>query len=126
MPSYDPAENNFKSLSAQIREAEMQVLERQRTVIDCAGMLMQKTQQRMIAPSNLLLAGGIGFIIGELMKLRSSHSPSHAHAKDSAGTAGTPITGIVLDALNMVNTISSLYTAVRASSSKTGEARADD
>jgi len=58
--------NEFKSLAAQIIEAELQVLDRQRIVITCTDALIQKTQQQMTVPSSLLLAGGIGFVLGEL------------------------------------------------------------
>ena len=123
MPPYDTSENGFKSLSTQIREAEMQVLECQRSVRSCAGTLLHKTQQQMIAPSNLLLAGGIGFIIGELMKLKSSQR--HSPADDSSASGSADITGMMMDALNTFNTIRSLYTTVHASL-KPIEARADE
>jgi len=122
MPRDDSSESGFKSLSAQIREAEAQVLACQRSVKNCAGTLLHKTQQHMIAPSNLLLAGGIGFIIGELMKLRSSQRPTHAD--DSIAAGGLRISEIMMDVLNMFNTINSLYTTVRASS-KIDEVRRD-
>ncbi|MGV8711452.1 MAG: hypothetical protein ACWA6R_02785 [Nitrosomonas sp.] len=109
----DSSERGLKSLSAQIHEAEMQVLACRRSVRLSAGTLLHKTQQHMIAPSNLLLAGGIGFIIGELMKLRSSPP---AHASDSGGAEMPRISGMLMDALHMFNKVSSLYAAVRASS----------
>ncbi|MBL8496842.1 hypothetical protein ABF87_06480 [Nitrosomonas sp. JL21] len=113
MPSYDSSERAFKSLSAQIRETEAQVLECRENVKSCAGVLLQKTQQQMIAPSSLLLAGGMGFIIGELMKLKTSQR--HGQGKDSAAQGNVPITQMLMDALNTFNTISSIYTSARAS-----------
>lgn len=120
---YDSAEIEFKSLSTQIREIEAQVLMRQRSVLHCTGALLQKTQRQMIAPSNLLLAGGVGFIIGELMKLKSSQHLSPG--QDSSTMSGTHITRMMMDAWNMFNTISSLYATVRASL-QPNEARGDE
>lgn len=123
MPPHDSSEPGFKSLSAQIRETEAQVLECQRSVLIRAGVLVQKTQRQMIAPSNLLLAGGVGFIIGELMKLKSSQHQSHA--EDSTTLSSAHITRMMMDAWNMFNTISSLYTTMRASL-QPGEARGEE
>ncbi len=111
--------NGFKSLTTQIREAELQVLEHQCKVFFCADRLVHRTHQHLIVPSNLLLAGGIGFVIGELTK-RKSFDRKSVPAGESAS-----ITGILIDALNSLNTISALYTTFRASINQT-ETRASE
>jgi len=61
-----------KSLTAQINAAERQVLNRQQEVGIRTTTLVRKIHQQMTAPATLLLAGGIGFIIGELTKRQTS------------------------------------------------------
>ncbi len=105
--------NEFQSLSAQIKEAELQVLERQQRVARCADTLVHKAQQHMIAPSNLLLAGGIGFVIGELTKRKSFDSKRSPESVSSATTVNT--SEILLNALDFFSTINALYATYRAS-----------
>jgi len=57
-----------KSLTAQINAAERQVLNRQQEVGIRTATLVRKIHQQMTAPATLLLAVGIGFMIGELTK----------------------------------------------------------
>ena len=112
-------ESPSKSLTVQIRDTELQVLEHQRLVTICADTLIQKARQQMIAPANLLLAGGIGFIASELTKNKPCDS-------DSTSTSPEPLAAMTADlsrhfttALSFLNTINSLYTTFRASMRKT-------
>lgn len=95
-----------KSLTAQIRDAERQVLNRQRRVGVRTAMLVRKAHQQMTAPATLLLAGGIGFIIGELTKRQTLNDRSTADKPCTAQT--TPLR----TALNLMTTIHTLYTAL--------------
>ena len=112
-------ESSSKSLTDQIRDAELQVLEHQRMVIVRADALIQKAQQQMIAPANLLLAAGVGFILSELTKNKpgDSHSTSTFHKPLADMTAD--MSRHLMTALNFLNSINSLYTAFRASMRKT-------
>jgi hypothetical protein len=95
-----------KSLTAQIRDAERQVLNRQRRVGVSAATLVRKIHQQMTAPATLLLAGGIGFIIGELTKRQPPKSPGTAD-KPRADEP-SPLT----TALNLITSIRTLYMAL--------------
>ncbi len=95
-----------KSLTAQIRDAERQVLNHQRRVSVSAATLVRKIHQQMTAPATLLLAGGIGFIIGELTKRQPPKSPGTADKPRAAETS--PLT----TALNLIASIRTLYMAL--------------
>lgn len=105
--------SEFKSLAAQIKDAELQVLERQRMVIIRADTLIQKTQQQMTAPASLLLASGIGFVLGELTKSKSFDL--HGTIEEPRVAETTDITKTLMSALNQLAMINALYTTFRAS-----------
>ena len=101
-----PNRSNPQSLTAQIRAAEQQVLHRQRAVGARAAALVRKLHQQMTAPATLLLAGGIGFIVGELTQHPSSAFPGTADKPRPAET--TPWR----TALNLLASAHTLYTAL--------------
>lgn len=109
--------SELKSLAAEIKDAELQVLECQRMVIVRADTLMQKTQQQMTAPASLLLAGGIGFVIGELTKSKSFEL--HGTIEEPRVAETTDISQTLMRALNQLATINALYTSFRASMKQT-------
>lgn len=95
-----------KSLTTQIKDVEQQVLDRQRKVGIRTAMLIRKTYQQMTDPVTLLLASGIGFIIGELtkrcpQKLRGAASKPHAAETTPLKTA-----------LSLITSARTLYTAL--------------
>jgi hypothetical protein len=98
--------SKLKSLTAQIRDAERQVLIRQRCVDVRAATLVRTIHQQMIAPATLLLAGGFGFIIGELTKRQVCNSP------DTAGKPRVAETSPLRTALNLMTSVHTLYTAL--------------
>lgn len=110
-------ENESKSLAAQIKDVELQVLEQQRMVIVRADTLIQKTQQQMTAPASLLLASGIGFVLGELTKSKSSEPHGIIEEPHVAKTTDTAKT--LMSALNQLVTINALYTTFRDSMKQT-------
>jgi len=57
-----------QSLTAQINATERQVLNRQRRIGIRSATLVREIHQQMTAPATLLLAVGLGFIVGELTK----------------------------------------------------------
>jgi hypothetical protein len=106
MKAYFPIVNKPKSLAAQIRNAERQVLKRQQEAGVRASTLIQKIHQQMTAPATLLLAGGIGFIIGELTTRQTLNSRGNAYKPGMAET--TPLR----TALNLITLVRTLYMAL--------------
>lgn len=96
-----------KSLTAQIRIAERQVLSRQRQVGVRTDTLISKTRRQMTAPTTILLAGGVGFIIGELTGKRLI--PNSRGTDDKPGVTETSPLRV---ALNLMASVHTLYTAL--------------
>jgi len=98
--------NKSKSLRAQIRAAERELLNRQQKVGVRTATLVRNIHQQVTAPAALLLAGGIGFILGELTQRKTTQSRG---AKGKLRTTGmTPLR----TALNLMTSIHTLYTAL--------------
>jgi hypothetical protein len=95
------------SLTAQIRVAEQKILIRHRGAGVRATILIKKIHQEMTAPSTLLLAGGIGFIIGELTKRQTNNSRGTTD-KPRAIEETSPLT----TALNLIASAHTLYMAL--------------
>jgi hypothetical protein len=94
------------SLPAQIKDAEKQILSRQRNISVSTDVLVRKMQQQMIAPTTFLFAAGVGFLLGEITK----HEPSKA-----CGINEKPHTveaSPLRTALSLVASIQTLYTAL--------------
>jgi hypothetical protein len=66
--------NKSKSLRTQIRNVERELLNRQQRTGVRTATLVRKIQQQMTAPATLLLAGGMGFILGELIQRQTAKS----------------------------------------------------
>jgi 2-phosphoglycerate kinase len=98
--------NKSKSLRTQIRNVERELLNRQQRTGVRTATLVRKIQQQMTAPATLLLAGGIGFILGELTQRQTAKSRGAADKLRTTET--TPLrTG-----LNLITSIHTLYTAL--------------
>ena len=95
-------------LTAQIRDAEQQLLIRQRGVGVRTDTLIKKIHRQMTAPSTLLLTVGIGFILGELTKRKRQTTVNH----DVAGKQSTTGTSPLRIALNLLSTVHTLYMAL--------------
>ena len=98
--------NKPKSLRAQIRAAERELLNRQRRVGVRTATLVRNIHQQVTAPATLLLAGGIGFILGELTQRQTTQS------RGAAGKLPTTETTPLRTALNLMTSIHTLYTAL--------------
>jgi len=98
--------NKPKSLKAQIRAAERELMNRQQRVGVRTATLVRNIHQQVTAPATLLLAGGIGFILGELTQRQSAKSRS------AAGKLRTTETTPLRTALNLMTSIHTLYTAL--------------
>ena len=111
-------EGKFKSLTAQIKDAELQLQHHQQMVSVCTDVLIQKAQQKITTPSSLLLAASIGFILSELTK--GKFSKFHPHITEESQTAEpTDISKHLMTAMNLLNSINALYTTFRASMKET-------
>lgn len=102
-------QNRFipRSLSVQIKNAEQQVLNRQRRIGVGTDKLVRKTRQQMTSPASLLLASGIGFILGELTK-RKPASVAHGIPGKPRSVETSPLR----TTLSLVTSIQTLYTAL--------------
>ena len=94
------------SLTAKIRDAEQQLLTRQRRVGARTDALIKNIHRQMTAPSTLLMTVGIGFILGELTKPRSSRNHG------VSGKQGTNGSSFLRTALNLLTSIHTLYMAL--------------
>jgi hypothetical protein len=94
------------SLASQIRDAERQVQDRQRTIKVRTDVLMRTIHQQMTAPTTLLLASGAGFMIGELTKRQPAKVDSSGHKTEGTGISPLKV------AINLVTSIQTLYTAL--------------
>jgi len=106
MKAYIPSVSKPKSLATQIRDAERQVLQRQLRVGVRTDGLVRKIHRQMTAPATLLLAGGVGFIIGELTKRQTPNSSGTADKSRAAKTSP------LRTALSFMTSIHTLYTAL--------------
>ncbi len=95
-----------KTLAVQIRDTERQLLSRQQEIDIRTATLIRKIHRQLATPTTLLLAGGIGFIIGELTKRHPTTFRSSALRPHTAGTSPLRI------ALNLITSARTLYTAL--------------
>lgn len=63
-----PDDDESRSLAEQIADTEQRILERRRLIDKRRVFLTQHIRQRATSPATLLLAGGLGFIVGELTR----------------------------------------------------------
>ena len=75
--------NKPQSLRAQIRAAQRELLNRQQRVGVRTATLVRNMHKKVTAPAPLLLAGGIGFILGQLTQRQTAKSRGTA---DKLGT----------------------------------------
>ncbi len=95
-----------KSLAAQIRDSEQQILSGQLKVSVSAEKLGQKIKQQVTAPGTLLLSVGIGFILGELTKSKI-YKPGDIDSR-SVNSEISPLR----IALSLMASIQTLYSAL--------------
>lgn len=103
-----PNRMNPRSLTAQIKDAEWQVLNCQRRVEVRSTLLARKIQHQLAAPGTVMLAVGIGFIFGEMTKERAQNPKLCGTIKKSGTVEASPLSG----ALSLITSIYTLYTAL--------------
>lgn len=95
-----------QSLSQQIRAAERDLSHRQRRITVSTGHLVHSLHQQLTAPTSLLMASVVGFIIGELTR-RQTPRPCSAGDQLPAIDATRWQT-----ALRFAGSVHALYTAL--------------
>lgn len=95
-----------ESLTARIREAEQQLADRRQGLAGRAAALVRKIHEQLTSPASLLLAGGLGFMTGELTRQQRCQSVDTADAPGVAGTS--PLNA----AINLFASARTLYTAL--------------
>ncbi len=78
-----------KRLTDSISDAELQLSNRQRQINVRTTQLVHDIHRQMTAPASLLLAGGIGFLMGELTQRNPPKIQSNPNATPSVDT--TPL-----------------------------------
>ena len=96
------------SLTVKISEAECRLQNRQRFVRVRGAALGRTLHRRMTAPTMLLLAGGLGFLMGELTRRPTPQSRGTDRSPDS----GYPFFEIVLNFIKLATWARALFTAL--------------
>lgn len=92
------------ALNSQIKDTEQQIGKRQRAIHVHSHSLVKELRQAMIVtPAHLLLASGIGFIVGELTKCQPVSSEDDTQVGEIS-----PLT----IAFNLLSTAKTLYAAL--------------
>ncbi len=94
------------SLTIRIERAERQVLNRQQRIGLRTAALIQQIHHRITAPASLLLASGIGFLIGELTHRNPPNTQGNPNA--AATVSATPLQ----TALHLITSAHTVYAAV--------------
>ncbi|MGZ4971055.1 MAG: hypothetical protein ACXV7H_16215, partial [Methylobacter sp.] len=94
--SYPVNQSKSKFLDDQIRQAEWRVQKHQQMVDLRTTTLVQNIYRQLTDPASLLLAGGIGFILGEVTK-RQTSKPRATDGKDKARSTETSPLKVVLN-----------------------------
>jgi hypothetical protein len=95
-----------QSLSQQIKAAERDVLHQQRRVTVSTDHLVQCIHRQLTAPASLLMAGGVGFIMGELTRRQTTRTSSAGDQPQATGITRWQT------ALNLAGSVRALYTAL--------------
>jgi hypothetical protein len=100
--------DKFSSLAAQIRETERQIMNRQQGVHIRTDRLVKDLHQQMTKPATLLLAVGVGFIVGEFTE---RPLPKKQCTTPSDNAAATPVTEShpLKNAINFMSLANTLY-----------------
>ncbi len=98
--------NTFKSLDAQISDAQRQILNRQQTIDVGTARMIGNIRWQLTKPTTLMMAAGIGFIVGELSCCSSLKKSNIANQPQENDISPLKI------ALNLFITARTLYAAL--------------
>lgn len=96
------------ALAVQISEAERRLRNRRRLVRVRGATLGRTLHQRMTAPAMLLLAGGLGFLMGELTRRQTPQSRGMDRSPDS----GHPFFETALNLIKLVHWAQTLFSVL--------------
>ena len=96
------------SLNDRIREAGCQLQNRRRLVGVRGAALGRTLHRRMAAPAMLLLAGGMGFLMGEFTRRQTPRSRGADRSPDS----GQPLFESALNLIELVNWVRTFFAAL--------------
>jgi len=100
------------TLDAQLMRAEQGLLDRRRRLGVSAEVLGQNVRKQLVSPGVLLVAGGLGFVAGDLTKC-------------GAGPKA-PASGVFTKALGILTVVRSVLTMVQAAKARAvGRSEAD-
>jgi hypothetical protein len=107
---------NFDNLPDEIRETERQLLDRQHRIHVHTGTLVRDLRKELASPAALLLAGELGFIIGELTKKPAKKeefsADRKAATKDTGGASFSAVISPLKTVLGLQNLTPELYQAL--------------
>lgn len=89
-----------RSLAEKIADTENRILERRRLLVARRTFVAQRIRDQVTSPAVLLLAGGVGFIVGELTR-----SKRRAPSDESVTPAASPLLQVVGDVVELVRPI---------------------
>ncbi|HRC73311.1 MAG TPA: hypothetical protein PK880_12385 [Candidatus Competibacter sp.] len=89
-----------RSLAEKIADTENRISERRRLLVARRTFVAQRIREQVTSPAILLLAGGVGFIVGELTR-----SKRQAPADEKAGPAASPLLQAVGNVVELVRPI---------------------
>lgn len=106
---------NSGNLTDEIRETELQIIDRQHRAQVHANRLVRDLRKELASPATLILAGGLGFIIGELTKgpsKKKEGSTASNKRRESESTSFAAAVTPLIKVLGLQNLAPSLYQAL--------------
>lgn len=116
-PVWNQSKPESSSLMTQIRYTEYQLQQHRKLVDLYSARLFGNVQQQLTAPSSLLMAGGIGFILSELTRNRSSRV-QHTDKSKASSSKTTFLPWILSTALNLISPLNILYAVLSTGDKK--------
>ncbi|MBK7543722.1 MAG: hypothetical protein IPP10_18500 [Candidatus Competibacteraceae bacterium] len=89
-----------RSLAEKIADTENRILERRRLLVARRTFVAQRVREQVTSPAILLLAGGVGFIVGELTR-----SKQQASSDQKATPMASPLLQVVGNIVELVRPI---------------------
>jgi hypothetical protein len=101
--------DKFSSLAAQIKATERQIMDRQQGVDVRTNRLIKDLHQQMTKPATLLLAVGVGFIVGELTQPPPKKERCTTQSETAPATPPVTDSHPLKSAINFMSLAHTLY-----------------
>jgi hypothetical protein len=108
MTTPTPYETRTRSMAYEIKKAERRIISRQARLEQRKNTLIRHLHRRLTTPTALVLAGGAGFIIGDLTAPRPSRRPADS-AKSKRAASGESSLTKVLNWISWWNTLTTAW-----------------